>query len=258
MIDVTDPTERFSDRASDYIKARPSYPREVLAVLRTECGLSERSVVADLGSGTGIFTRVLLESGARVHAVEPNDEMRAAAERELGSNPRFSSVRGRAEATTLPPASIDIATAAQAFHWFDVQATRREMHRIVRPGGRVALVWNDRDVKSTPFLRAFEALLVEHCPKYPELQGKADTTAKFDAVFGAGRWKRSTLPNDQRLDREGLVSRVMSASYAPKPGTPAYDAIVAALDALHERHAESGNVRIAYSTVIVSGRMGAT
>jgi SAM-dependent methyltransferase len=255
---VTDPTERFSDRASDYVKARPSYPREVLGVLRSECGLSERSIVADLGSGTGIFTRLLLESGARVHAVEPNDDMRGAAERDLASNPRFTSVRGRAEATTLAPASIDIATAAQAFHWFDVEATRREMRRIVRPGGHVALVWNDRDVKSTPFLRELEELLVAHCPKYPELQGKADTTAKFDAVFGAGRWKRTALPNDQRLDREGLLARVMSASYAPKPGTPEHERIVAALGALHDRYDEAGNVRIAYSTVIVSGRMGAT
>jgi SAM-dependent methyltransferase len=255
---VTDPTERFSDRASDYVKARPSYPSEVLGILRAECGLSERSVVADLGSGTGIFTRLLLESGARVHAVEPNDEMRAAAERELGSNPRFMSVRGRAEATTLAAASVDLATAAQAFHWFDVEGTRRELHRIVRPGGHVALVWNDRDVTSTPFLRELEALLVAHCPKYPELQGKADATAKFDAVFGAGRWKRTTLPNDQRLDRDGLLARVMSASYAPKLGTPAHDAIVAALGALHDRYAETNGVRIAYLTVIVSGRRGAT
>lgn len=255
---MTDPTERFSDRASDYVKARPSYPNEVLAILRSTCGLTERSTVADLGSGTGIFTRLLLDTGARVFAVEPNDEMRGAAERDLASNPRFSSVRGRAEATTLPPASVDIATAAQAFHWFDVDATKRELHRIVRPGGHVALVWNDRDVTSTPFLRDFEALLVAQCPKYPELQGKANATAKFDTVFGPGRWKRSTVPNDQKLDREGLVARVMSASYAPKAGTSEHETIVDALEKLHDRYAYEGTVRITYLTVIVSGRIGAT
>jgi SAM-dependent methyltransferase len=255
---VTDPTERFSDRATDYVRARPSYPSEVLAILGAECGLREQSVVADLGSGTGIFTRLLLESGARVLAVEPNDEMRAAAERELGPNPRFSSVRGRAEATTLPDASVDLATAAQAFHWFDVEGTRRELRRIVRPGGNVALVWNDRDVTSTAFLRDFEALLVASCPKYPELQGKADAIAKFDAVFGPGRWTRSTAPNEQRLDREGLLARVMSASYAPKARTPDHDAIIAALGTLHDRYADEGSVRIVYQTVIVSGRVGAT
>lgn len=252
---MTDPTERFSHRVADYVKARPSYPKEVLDILRAECGLSERSNVADLGSGTGIFSRVLLESGARVNAVEPNDEMRGAAERELGSNPRFVSVRGRAEATTLPAASIDLATAAQAFHWFDVEATRRELARILRPGGRVALVWNDRDTTSTPFLRDFEALLLAQCPKYRELQGKADTPAKFDAVFGAGRWKRTTLANEQRLDRDGLLSRVMSASYAPKAATPEHDAIIAALGALYDRHAGPTGARIAYLTVIVSGRV---
>lgn len=255
---ATDPTERFSDRASDYVRARPSYPGELLGVLRSECGLRERSVVADLGSGTGIFTRLLLESGATVHAVEPNDEMRAAAERDLGSISRFSSLRGRAEATTLPAKSVDLATAAQAFHWFDVEAARRELARILRPGGHVALVWNDRDTKSTPFLRAFEALLVAHCPKYHELQGKADSPEKFDAVFGPGRWKRSTLPNDQRLDRDGLVARVMSASYAPKPGTAEHEAIVDALGALYDRHSTSGGVRIAYATVVVHGRVAAT
>jgi SAM-dependent methyltransferase len=255
---MTDPTTRFSDRVDDYARARPSYPRELLALLRAECGLGERSVVADLGSGTGIFTRLLLESGALVHAVEPNDEMRGVAERDLGASSRFRSVRGRAEATTLPPASIDLATAAQAFHWFDRAATKRELARILRPGGIVALVWNDRDTQSTAFLRELEALLVAHCPKYPELQGKADAVASFDALFGPGRWSRRSLPSDQLLDREGLVARVMSASYAPKPGTPGEEAIAADLHALFDRHAGGdATVRIVYATVVVWGRLAA-
>src|SRR5262249_648330 len=148
---MIDPTSRFGARVDDYVKARPSYPAGLLAVLARECGLDKKSIVADLGSGTGIFTRLLLESGATVYAVEPNDEMRAAAERDLASE-RFHSVRGRAEATTLPDASIDLATAAQAFHWFDVEATRRELVRILRPAGLAVLVWNDRDAQATPFL----------------------------------------------------------------------------------------------------------
>lgn len=255
---VIDPAARFTDRVADYTRARPSYPRDVLAVLRADCGLGESSVVADLGSGTGIFTRLLLESGATVHAVEPNDEMRAVAERDLGPIARFHSVRGRAEATTLPAASVDLATAAQAFHWFEPVATKRELARILRPGGFVALVWNDRDTRATAFLRELEALLVAHCPKYPELQGKADAIAGFDALFGAGRWSRKQLPSDQRLDRDGLVARVMSASYAPKAGTPEEEAITADLRALFDRHAGAeSTVRIVYATVVVWGRLAA-
>lgn len=250
-----DPTERFSDRTDDYVRARPSYPPELLDILRAECGLGERSVVADLGSGTGIFTRLLLETGATVHAVEPNDEMRAAAERELAGAPGFRSVRGRAEGTTLPSASVDLVTAAQAFHWFDLERTKRELARILRPGGFVALVWNDRETQTTPFSRELEALLLAHCPSYPALQGKADAPSAFDALLGAGRWSRRTLPNAQRLDRDGLVARVLSASYAPAAGTPQRDAIVAALRDLFARHVDAeGRVRIGYATVLVWGR----
>lgn len=254
-----DPTQRFEDRASDYVRARPSYPAELLDVLRAECGLGERSVVADLGSGTGLFTRLLLASGATVHAVEPNDAMRAAAERELATTPRFHSVNGRAEATTLADSSVDLVTAAQAFHWFDLAATKREMLRILRPGGVVALVWNDRDTRGTAFLRELEALLVAHCPSYPELQGKADAFGSFDVLFGEGAWSRRVLPNEQRLDEDGLVARVASASYAPKRGTREHEDIVAALRSLFARHADTeAKVRITYATVLVWGRPYAT
>jgi SAM-dependent methyltransferase len=246
-----DPTTRFSDRAEVYAQARPSYPQGVLDVL----GLNDlrQTTIADLGSGTGIFTRLLLESGATVFAVEPNAEMRAEAERSLGGELRFRSVDGRAEATTLSSASVDLVTAAQAFHWFDLEPTRREIVRILRPAGRAALIWNDRDVGTTPFLRAFEAILLEHCPRYGELQGKSDTPARFDAFFGAGRWSRHTLPNEQHLDRIGLVQRVMSSSYAPLEGTPGHEAIVSALEETFERHMRDGVVTIGYTTAVIVG-----
>jgi SAM-dependent methyltransferase len=252
-----DPTARFSGRADDYVKTRPSYPEGVLAILRETCGLAAEYAVADLGSGTGIFTALLLESGATVHAVEPNLDMRAAAEAALGKEPGFRSVAGRAEATTLPDASVDLVTAAQAFHWFDVEGTRAEMRRILRPPptGRasVALVWNDRDLGSTPFLRAYEALLGARCPKYRELQGKADSVDKFEALLGKGGWSRRAVPNEQRLDREGLVSRLLSSSYAPRPGDPGHDETFAELRALFDRHAEGGEVVMLYETVVITG-----
>jgi SAM-dependent methyltransferase len=249
----------FSGRVDDYVRTRPSYPRALLPLLHDACGLGATSVVADLGSGTGIFTRLLLESGATVHAVEPNDEMRAAAEADLAGSAGFRSVAGSAEATTLADASVDLVTAAQAFHWFDVPRTRDELRRILRARAEselcdVALVWNDRELAVDAFHRAYEELLVRRCPRYRELQGKADTTDKFDALLGAGRWRRVSVPNEQHLDREGLVGRLLSSSYAPRPGEPDHDDTFAELRAMFERHVVNGNVTMHYATVAILGR----
>lgn len=254
MSEGSDPKARFSGRAADYVKARPGYPAGVLGVLREACGLDAGTVVADLGSGTAIFTRLLLESGATVHAVEPNEDMRREAEAALASWPGFRSVGAPAEGTTLEAGSVDLVTAAQAFHWFDPELAKKEMKRILRSTGTVALVWNDRDLRSTPFLREYEALLVARCPKYKDLQGKADTPAKFDALFGADGWKKHVVPNEQRLDREGLVRRLASSSYAPKPGEPTHDPTYAELEALFDRHAEGGEVVMTYTVVVILGR----
>lgn len=257
---VSDAVGCFSGRVGDYAKTRPSYPTALLAVLRDRCNLGAASVVADLGSGTGLFTRLILETGATVHAVEPNDEMRAAAEAMSTGNAGFTSVAGSAEATTLPDASVDLVTAAQAFHWFDVERTYAELRRILRtpPGARetgsVALVWNDRALDANAFHRAYEELLVRLCPRYRELQGKADATAKFDALLGAGRWKRASVPNEQRLDREGLVGRLRSSSYAPRAGDPSHDETFAELRELFDRHAERGSIAMVYTTVAITGR----
>jgi len=263
MIDPADQSMLFSGRVEEYVKARPSYPVEVIPILRDACSLGPKAVVADLGSGTGLFTRRLLESGASVHAVEPNEEMRAAAEATLRTAPSFHSVAGSAEATTLPDACVDIVTAAQAFHWFDVERTRLEMIRILRnaaPAGsasrlnNVALVWNDRHIDDTPLLSEYEALLQRTCPRYRALQGKTNDVQKYDALLGAGRWTKQTVPNEQRLDREGLVNRLLSSSYAPKVGEPEYETTVAELRAIFDRHSADGHVALLYTTVIIVGR----
>lgn len=255
-----DPTERFSNRADVYARARPSYPQATITLLETHHHLERDSVVADVGSGTGIFTRLLLGSAARVYAVEPNSDMRAEAEKALASNSRFVSVAGRAEATTLEAQSLDLVVAAQAFHWFDVAKAAVEHRRILKPGAHAAMIWNDRDLDGTSFLREFEAILVEHCPGYRLLQGKADTPDKFDAYWGVGAWTRHTSQNEQSLDRELLVARVMSASYAPSAGTKEHEALVTALEQSFDRHAEaapaaSGSrmVKLIYTTVVIGG-----
>lgn len=155
---VANALTRFSNRVQDYIRYRPGYPQAVMDCLRDEFGLRPQQVVADIGSGTGISTGLLLDNGHRVIAVEPNADMRAAAETRYGSNGAFQSVAAPAEATTLPDASVDWIVAAQAFHWFDVEKCRVEFRRILKRGGFVALLWNDRR-DDTPFLRGYDALL---------------------------------------------------------------------------------------------------
>jgi ubiquinone/menaquinone biosynthesis C-methylase UbiE len=150
---VQDATRRFSTRAQNYVRYRPGYPPEVIYLLKAECGLTANSMVADVAFGTGIFTRLLLENGNRVIGVEPNPEMRRAGEEFLAQYQRFTSVSGTAEATTLSGESVDIVTVAQAAHWFDPKKAKDEFVRILKPGGWVVLIWNDRRVDSSDFQR---------------------------------------------------------------------------------------------------------
>jgi len=154
-----DPTKRFSDRVEMYVKYRPHYPQAILTCLEKECGLTETAVIADVGSGTGILTKLFLDHGNKVYGVEPNAEMRQAAEAYLADYAHFTSVNGRSEATTLPAHSVDFVTAGQAFHWFQWQETRTEFRRILKPGGIVALVWNERRQQADSFEDAYDAQL---------------------------------------------------------------------------------------------------
>src|ERR1700744_1650569 len=154
---MTDSTQRFTDRVADYVKYRPSYPRDVVSFLHETCGVAPDAQVADIGAGTGISARLFLDAGHPVIAVEPNLAMREAANAWLAPYENFRSVAGTAEATTLEDASVDLVIAAQAFHWFDPVATRREFARILRPQGHVALFWNSRLLDRSPFLAGYEA-----------------------------------------------------------------------------------------------------
>src|SRR6185503_18677591 len=149
---------RFSSRVEDYAKYRPGYPSELLEILNSECGLSRESVIADVGSGTGLLSEVFLRNGNTVFGIEPNELMRTTAEGLLKGFEHFQSVVGTAEKTTLPESSVDFVTAGQAFHWFDRAAAKQEFARILKPDGWVVLIWNARRVGSTPFLREYEAL----------------------------------------------------------------------------------------------------
>ncbi|HEX5514448.1 MAG TPA: class I SAM-dependent methyltransferase [Gammaproteobacteria bacterium] len=249
------PTERFSDRVADYVRYRPSYPEAVFDLLARRCGLAPGTVVADIGAGTGIFSQLLLQRGARVFAVEPNAGMRAAAERLLAHQPNLTSVAGTAEDSGLPDAAVDLITAAQAFHWFDRSKARAEFMRILKPGGHLALIWNEREVQTTPFLQAYERLLQNYAPEYGVVDHRHISVTDVAAFFQPGRVEFAAFPYSQQFDYPGLKGRLLSSSYAPAAGHPNHEPMLAELRAIFDRYQASGRVVWHYRTRVFYGRL---
>lgn len=248
------PTERFSDRVENYIRYRPSYPPEVIELMRREMNLNENSAVADVGSGTGIFTRQLLETvGCTVYAVEPNEPMRRAGEEFLRNFRGFHSIDGSSENTNLPAESVDLITAAQAFHWFDRDKARDEFRRIIKPGGYVALVWNDRQLNSTAFLREYEKFLLRYGTDYKEVRHDAVSTEKIRSFFFED-FSETSFSNSQRVDFDALKGRLLSASYIPRAGHPLFGEMLLELKNIFDCRAEAGAVEILYDTRVFYGK----
>ena len=252
---VSNATSRFSDRVENYVRYRPGYPRDVLGVLENDCGLAPSHIIADIASGTGIWTRRLLENGNQVFGVEPNAEMRQAGERLLAEFPKFTSVAGTAEATTLPDASADFVVAGQAFHWFDTKSTRLEFERILKSKGWVTVIWNERKTDSSNFLREYELFLRTYGTDYAKVSETYPRERQMTEFFGAGGFHHSTFANEQIFDLEGLRGRLLSSSYSPPPDHPQHQPMLATLTKLFDAHVENGAVRFEYETHIYYGRL---
>jgi SAM-dependent methyltransferase len=251
-----DPTQRFSDRVSSYVSARPTYPSAVVEEIQAMTGLAGPSMVADVGSGTGIFSRLLLGRGYTVHGVEPNEPMRRSAQEAFASEPRFRSVDGRAESTTLPGRSVDLVTAAQAFHWFDPERARVEWRRILRPPGWVAVVTNIRRSEGSPFAEAFESFLQEWGrTAYAEVSATWKLREPLTRLFAGKAWVERSIPNAQVLNAEGLANRVLSSSYLPGPGDLRTPAMLDAVQELFDTHEVDGAVTIEYATEVHVGSL---
>jgi SAM-dependent methyltransferase len=250
---VKDATQRFSSRVDNYVRYRPGYPREAIQLLRDECGLTPESMVVDIAFGTGILTRMLLENGNRVFGVEPNEEMRRAGEQLLADYPRFTSVVGTAEATTLLDKSMDIVTAAQAAHWFDPEKARREFVRILKPGGWLVLLWNDRRMDSTEFLRQYEQLLCTYGTDYEDVRQHGMTLAL--AGFFLGSFQTREFEYKQTFDYAGLEGRLLSSSYVPQKDHPSYGAMLRELRRIFNQHQVNGSVSFDYDTRIHFGQL---
>ena len=244
---MTRATERFSGRVENYRRYRPGYPPTAIELLATHCGLTSGAVVADVGSGTGILSEQLLERGAQVIGIEPNDAMRAAAEERLGTEPRFRSVAGTAEATTLVGESVDLWVAAQAFHWFDAPRARLEALRVLRRGGCAALLWNERPPEPGAFLSEYESLLRRHAAEYTAIVARRVDEASMREFLGDGM-QVACFPNAQRLSYAGLEGRLLSSSYAPAAGHSEHAPMLAGLRALFDRHQQDGEIVFPYET----------
>src|ERR1022692_1138467 len=247
-------TSRFSDRVENYVLYRPGYPPAALQALRTECGLAPGHVVADIASGTGIWTRMLLENGSEVFGVEPNAEMREAGERLLAAFPKFTSVAGTAEGTTLLDKSVDLVTAAQAAHWFDRERSRREFVRILKPGGWLVLLWNERVTDTTPFLRDYEQLLLTYGTDYKEVRHER-TTAIIHEFFAPVPHQERVFDLRQQFDYEGAAGRLLSSSYVPLEGHPGYAPMMQELERIFRAHAMDDKVGFEYDTRLYYGHL---
>lgn len=248
-----DPRGRFSNRVGAYIRYRPGYPRELITWLRETIGLSPASIVADIGSGTGLLSLRFLEIDCVVHGVEPNAMMRAAAERAFADNPRFVSVNGSAETTTLADHSVDLVAAAQAFHWFEPEATRNEWRRIAKPGGWALVVFNTRRVDATPFMQAYDQYLVDHAIDYTGVDHRRGLQERLRAVFG--EYREWCFPFTLRHHCDDVRGLSMSSSYVPPPDHPKHGEFFDGLRALFDAHADNGVVEFPYETEAFIGRV---
>ena len=254
---MEDTYSHYSRIVENYSRYRPRYPRQLVEWLQAECGLSPTQMVADIGAGTGQLAELFLQHGNRVYAVEPNLEMRLAAEQNLRDYPLFTSVAGTAEATTLADHSIDLITVGNAFHWFNHAQVRQEFVRILIPHGWVVLIWNLERNNGSPFAMAFEQFWQKYIDpnarfiRFSERK-RPDYLAHF---FGADNLKEKTLDNYQVCDFEALKGLMLSFLKAPQPDDPRHPAMVDELRAMFDQYQEAGTVTLEYDTAIVYGQL---
>lgn len=251
----TDSKARFTTRVESYRRFRPGYPAAVVEVLARECGLSADDTVADVAAGTGILTELFLAAGYPVVAVEPNAAMREACAALEASYPKLRCVEGSAEETGLADHSVALITVAQAMHWFDLDRTRREFARVLRPGGCCAVLYNHRRMEGDAFHDGYEQILREFGSDYIAVQGKHLSPEKIAAFFAPSTMQTASFANHQDFTLEGLMGRVLSSSYMPQPGDERYSAMAAAVQELFVQHQRDGHVRMEYETVVCWGRL---
>ena len=246
---LVDPKKRFSSRVENYIKYRPNYPLKIINFLKEKNTLAEDTVIADIGSGTGILTRIFLDNGNQVYGIEPNKDMREAAEKILQGYTNFSSLEGSAESTGLEENCIDLIVAGQAFHWFDVDEAKREFKRILKPSGSVALIWNNRGKAGSDFNSSYEKFILKYGTDVREVR---KNEGNVDLFFN---YQKETFDSFQELDITGFKGRVLSASYIPLADNSIFTKMILELEDLFNKHQRKGIIRIEYDTEVYLGKL---
>jgi ubiquinone/menaquinone biosynthesis C-methylase UbiE len=249
------PTTRFTNTVEHYQKHRPSYPDAVLKLLAQYVVPTSHTACADIGSGTGILSELLLATGYTVYGIEPNTAMRQAAGNKLAAYKNFHSIAGSAEQTHLPNQSIALITAAQAFHWFDINNTKTEFKRILQPQGKVALIWNLRDKQASNFMQAYENLWLKYGENYQKVAAEYFPFESLNKFFATDTMQVSFFPSSQQYDLEGLKGRILSASYCPKKDTKNFDLLMQAGAKLFAEEQQQGQITMHYQTVIYLGQL---
>ena len=252
-IEIENPLTRFSNRVAYYVKYRPRYPPQILTLLKKTYNLKTTSIIADIGSGTGFLAELFLKNGNTVFGVEPNQDMRHTAEQLLKNYPKFHSVEGTAEKTTLTSNSVDFITCGQSFHWFDREKAKKEFQRILKNNGVVVIIWNDRKVQS-PFSMDYERLLLKYGTDFTKVDHKRITDEILSDFYHPFSWKLDIFPNKQILDFDGLKGRLLSASYVPLPGHPNFNNMMQTLKEIFERHQKNGKIVFEYNCKVYHGR----
>lgn len=250
---------RFANRVDNYVRYRPGYPHDMLEYIKEKIisnySGAEKIIAADIGAGTGIFSKCLIDLGLEVISVEPNDDMRKAAVESLQSYKTFFSVTGTAENTGLPEHSVDLIFAAQAFHWFDVEMAKSEFKRILKSkDGEVILIWNKRLTSGNGFLKEYELLLKKFATDYNQINHVNVQRKGFDKFYGKDGYKKAVFKNVQGFDREGFIGRVFSSSYVPLEGKQ-YEIITDSLNKLFDEYNKNGKVEFVYSSVLYRGKL---
>ena len=251
----TDSTTRFSQRVDAYVKYRPDYPVELLNLLREKAGLHEGSIIADIGSGTGISAEMFVRNGLTLYGIEPNSAMREAAEKFLENYDCFHSIDATAEETTLADNSVDVIIAGQAFHWFDREGTKQEFQRILKPGGSIALFWNSRRTSGSPFLKAYEEMLLTYGTDYQSINHQNISDDNIKEFFAPNDVKKFHLYNEQVFNFDGVRGRLESSSYAPTSDHSDYKPMIGELHDIFNKHKEDDTVRFEYDLIIYIGQL---
>lgn len=249
-----DSTKKFNEIANEYTKSRPSYASEFIEYLFNESKISDSSVIADIGSGTGKLSKQLLNKGCKVFCVEPNNDMRIVAENELSKYTNFTSVAGSAENTLLEDKSVDFITTAQAFHWFDTKSFKTECNRIIKPGGKVFLIWNTR-VNDALINQELYRVFSAYCPDFKGFSGGTkphDDRIKF---FFDNDYEYISFDNPLYFNRDKFISRSLSGSYSLKKDDCRFDLYISEINRVFDKFETDGIVKIDNQTVAYFGEL---